>query len=97
MDSGGLILFYYKNAPAIVYPTDYMSLIENKVQLDIIKRFVDDLGASLGVACQRISFNELWDLTAPEESKGMSLPQYMEDVRLLLNTTLCVSSCCLQG
>ena len=67
-----------------------MSLIENKVQLDIINRFVDDLGASLGVACQRISFNELWDLTPPEESRGMSLPEYMKDVRLLLNCPLCL-------
>jgi hypothetical protein len=59
-----------------------MALISNKVQLDVIDAFVKDLEASLGVAHQKISFNELWDLTTPEAAQGMSLQEFMKDVRL---------------
>ncbi|KAK3943635.1 amidase signature domain-containing protein [Diplogelasinospora grovesii] len=65
--------------PAIIYPTDYMSLISNKVQNDVIDAFVRDLESSLGVAHERISFNELWDSTTPEAANGMSLQEYMKD------------------
>lgn len=65
-----------------MYPTDYMALITNKVQRGVIDAFAKDLETSLGVALAKVSFNELWDSTAPSEAKGISLPDYMKDVSL---------------
>lgn len=71
----------YQGTPAIIYPTDYMALISNKVQLDVIDAFVKDLEASLGVLHQKISFHELWYLTSPEAAQGMPLQEFMKEVR----------------
>lgn len=65
-----------------MYPTDYMALITNKVQRDVIDAFVKDLETSLGVMHKKVSFNELWASTAPSEAEGMSLQEYMKDVSL---------------
>lgn len=65
-----------------MYPTDYMALVTNKVQRDVIDAFVKDLEASLGVVHTKVSFDELWDSTAPSEAEGKSLQEYMKDVSL---------------
>ena len=57
-----------------------MSLIQNEVQLDVIHDFVRDLESSLGVAHEKVSFNELWQSTAPVVAKGLSLQGFMENV-----------------
>ena len=73
-----------QRAPAIIYPTDYMSLITNEDQKQVIDSFVEDLEATLGVAHQRISFEELWDDHPPSEAEGLSLKEYMKDVSRVL-------------
>ena len=63
--------------PAIIYPTDYMALIQNKEQLRLIGDFVADLERSLGVKHQKVSFNEVWEHAPPSEARGKSLQDYM--------------------
>ncbi|KAK4201320.1 amidase signature domain-containing protein [Triangularia verruculosa] len=65
--------------PAIIYPADYMSLITNKTQLDVIDAFVHDLKSSLGVSAEKVSFDELWDSAPPEAAEGLSLQEFMKD------------------
>ena len=64
----------------MVYPTDYMSLINNKVQLDVIDKFVKDLEISLGVKHEKVSFETLWKENPPKEAGQRSLQDYMKDV-----------------
>lgn len=64
-----------------MYPTDYMSLISSKVQIHVIEALVRDLEQSLGVKHTKLSFNALWHSTAPKEANGLSLQEYMKDVR----------------
>ncbi|KAK0701218.1 amidase signature domain-containing protein [Apiosordaria backusii] len=65
--------------PAIIYPTDYMSVISNKTQLDVIDKFVEDLESSLGVPAEKVSFNDLWESTTPGAANGLSLQEFMKD------------------
>jgi hypothetical protein len=58
-----------------------MSLIGNQKQLGIIDDFVKDLEASLGVKHEKVSFEELWATTTPDEAEGASLQEFMKDVR----------------
>ncbi|KAH8780104.1 amidase signature domain-containing protein [Diaporthe sp. PMI_573] len=65
---------------AIIYPTDYMSIITNKVQLAIIDDFVHDLETYMGIRHEKVSFNELWSISPPKAAGNLSLEDYMKDV-----------------
>lgn len=62
-----------------------MQLISNKDQLEIIESFVADLGKSLNVKKEIISFNSIWDSHPPPEAEGQNLQDYMKDVSLPSN------------
>lgn len=66
-------------APAIIYPTDYISLIRNKTQVALIDSFVADLEKYLGVEHKKVSCVELWDKDPPAEADGASCHEYMKD------------------
>lgn len=65
-----------------------MKLISNKDQQEIIDRFVVDLGKSLEVEEERVSFNTIWDASPPLEAKGQSLEEFMKDVNLPPKNTM---------
>ncbi|KAL8364203.1 hypothetical protein RB601_009782 [Gaeumannomyces tritici] len=65
--------------PAIIYPTDYISLIRNKTQVALIDSFVADLEKYLGVEHKKVSCVEFWDKDPPAEAHGASCQEYMKD------------------
>ncbi|EED16514.1 conserved hypothetical protein [Talaromyces stipitatus ATCC 10500] len=65
--------------PQIIYPTNYISLITNEHQKQLIDDFVIDLEKSLGVKHVEMSFDEVWDANPPADAKGASLLEYMKD------------------
>ncbi|PVH87325.1 amidase signature enzyme [Cadophora sp. DSE1049] len=64
--------------PAIVYPTEFMSMITNKDQLKIINDFTEDLENSLNVKHEKVSFGEVWSSDPPAEAEGASLQDFMK-------------------
>lgn len=78
-----LVLIRYQLPPKIIYPTNYLSLITNEHQKQLIDNFVIDLEKSLGVKHVKMSFDEFWDADPPADAKGDSLLEYMKDVRFL--------------
>lgn len=70
-----------------------MSLITNKTQLDVIDRFVRDLESSLGVAAEKVSFDDLWNSTVPDTANGLSLQEFMKNVRFFRSNRLCLGGC----
>lgn len=65
--------------PWIIYPSDYIALITNRDQLEIVNGFVADLESFLGVKQRKVSFESLWDDSPPTEAGGQSLREYMKD------------------
>ncbi|KAJ8110763.1 hypothetical protein OPT61_g6474 [Boeremia exigua] len=65
---------------SVVYATDYMKVIGDGKQLDLIKAFVGDLEVILGIKHKQVSFEEAWEANPPSEANGESLSVYMKDV-----------------
>jgi hypothetical protein len=65
---------------SVVYATDYMNMIGDGKQLELIKAFVDDLEKTLGIKHKQISFEEAWQTNPPSEANGEPLSVYMKDV-----------------
>ncbi|KAI4206151.1 MAG: hypothetical protein LQ348_001065 [Seirophora lacunosa] len=64
--------------PRIIYPLDYMSLISNKDQLQLIDQFVVDLEVVMGIKQEKVTLTSLWDSSPPAEAGGQSLDEYMK-------------------
>lgn len=65
---------------SIVWASDYMNMISNKQQIELLKAFVKDLESIFEVEHQAISFEEAWGKAPPEQANGESLSDYMKDV-----------------
>ncbi|KAL8963647.1 MAG: hypothetical protein Q9193_000116 [Seirophora villosa] len=64
--------------PRIIYPLDYMFLISNKDQLQLIDQFVIDLEVVMGIKQEKVTLTSLWDSSPPAEAGGQSLDEYMK-------------------
>ncbi|KIX10283.1 uncharacterized protein Z518_01365 [Rhinocladiella mackenziei CBS 650.93] len=62
----------------IIVATDYLNVIANRAQLEVIEKFVKDLEQSLGVQRQNVSFDESWDSSPPVEAEGQVLSDFMK-------------------
>ena len=80
---------------SIVYPTDYMTLIENSEQLELIENFTSDLETSFGVKRRSISLTALWNSSPPAKANGESLQDFMKYVRVLFQE--CINNFMLLG
>jgi hypothetical protein len=65
---------------SIVWASDYMNLIGNEQQLELLKTFVKDLEDTFEVYQHAISFEEAWEKDPPKQANGASLSDYMKDV-----------------
>lgn len=63
---------------SIVYPSDYVSMVNNRDQLGLIENFTSDLEASFGVVRRTISFEALWSSSPPAKANCQSLKEYMK-------------------
>ena len=63
----------------IIVPMDLLPA-EDTPQRRIVLDFVDDLETHLMVKAQRISFRDLWTQHPPQEAKGQSLHNFLENV-----------------
>ena len=63
-----------------MWPTDYW-VVEERKQTLMADDFVKDLEDFLGVDRTVISFKLEWDRSAPVEAGGLSLQEYLEQVR----------------
>ena len=62
---------------SIVYPSDYVSVISNRDQLELIEKFTSDLEASFRVERRTVSFDALWSNSPPAEANCQSLQEHM--------------------
>lgn len=64
---------------SIIWPSDFWSIIDQE-QIDISRRFLEDLEKHLGVRTEEISFIDEWTKSAPPEADGKSLLEFIAGV-----------------
>ncbi|KAF2831281.1 amidase signature enzyme [Ophiobolus disseminans] len=64
---------------SIVYAADYMDMIRNAPQRELLDAFVADLEKTFGVKHEKVSFEEIWKTNPPSQANGASLLTYMKD------------------
>lgn len=70
-----------KNIKSLLYPTDWLPT-GNDVQRHLVDEFVASIENVLGMKVTKISLVEKWKETAPEEVRGINLPDYLRTVSL---------------
>ncbi|KAF2836307.1 amidase signature enzyme [Patellaria atrata CBS 101060] len=65
--------YHCSKRTTILYPIDYINLIQNNDQVAIVDKFVVDLEKSMGVLHEKISFEKVWKNCPPSEAQGLSL------------------------
>ncbi|OKL58530.1 hypothetical protein UA08_06367 [Talaromyces atroroseus] len=65
---------------SIIWPTDFWSIVEPE-QVEIARDFMKTAESTLGVQCEPVSFEGLWEKSPPAQSKGLSLLEFIHPVR----------------
>jgi len=69
-----------KNISTLLYPTDWLPT-GNEIQKSIVDDFTASIESLLGVKVTKVSLIERWKETAPEEVRGIALPDYLRKVK----------------
>ncbi|KAJ6440144.1 amidase signature domain-containingprotein [Purpureocillium lavendulum] len=64
----------------VVYPEDLFDAEPSKERRELMAQFVTTLENHLGIKAERIRLSALWEAHAPDEARGHSLDDYIEDV-----------------
>ena len=68
----------------IVFPSDYLP-VKDPEQMLLINKAIDDMTNCFGgIPIETVSFEGLWTTTTPPEAAGLSLKEYLKDVRALI-------------
>lgn len=80
---------YHKSFTSAIWPSDFWAIIDHEQQ-EIAREFIQTLEATLGVVCEDISFEKVWERHPPAQANRLSLAEFINPGSLLSLITVMI-------